>query len=1528
MHNACDNARTNLILFPMTDPRPTSDTENSGYTNLHPDNKPVPIVAIGGSAGGQQAMCELLSFLPADTGLAYVYIQHLSPDYDSKLDFIFSAKTSMPVHEAVHLMPVEPNHVYVIPPGKAMEVIDGVLVLTPRKPRPEPNLPIDYFFSSLAERQKDGAIGIILSGMASDGTLGLKAIKVAGGITIAQDETAAYQGMPQSAIMEGVVDMILPPQEIAEELSRLSNHADIFKLTSESSEALQDDTDKEDLKRILAFVKSAAGVDFTHYKKTTIRRRIIRRMLLYKLETLAEYIAYLKKNPTEAGILFNDLLINVTSFFRDPQTMEHVKKQVLPRVIQGKVASEAVRIWVAGCSTGQEAYSMAIMMLEVLGERGASLPVQIFATDLSDTAIAKARLGVFTKSEVTDVSPERLDRYFSKVDDQYRVNKLVRDLCVFAPHNLLTDPPFSRMDLISCRNLLIYLDDELQKKVFATFHYALKPEGYLLLGKSESVGSSPTYFAQIEKTQKVFVRKNNTQTKIPLDMVFKSNTPVVPIKTLTTKTTELVTMADLDKLVDNLLLSQYVPASVVIDQDLEIIQFRGVTTPFLQHSAGKASLNLSKMAHPSLVFELRNIVHKARKSAERQRKNGLEISYPDKPIYVNIEAVPITNPANQQLFLVLFQEVSENIAYASQAGDSGQRTRQLEAELAALRQDMHSIVEEQEASNEELQSANEEIVSSNEELQSINEELETSKEEIESANEELQTINQELQTRNDQLTESYEYSEAILSTINEATLVLDEYMRIKSANNAFYRIFLTDSNRTEGQLIYELGNRQLDFPEFRHLLHQVGNNNEVVSGLEVNIRISAIEQRIMVIHARKLTLHQQQITLLGFEDITVHRREQRLLDERKQWFEKLVDNAPAMIWVCQVDGKINFLNKAWVKFTGRAFNENEDVFYGAVHPDDLDAYQATFAKNLGQQTEFTFEYRLRRSDGEYRWVLENASPIFSTGESFTGYTGSAVDIHLQKTLTDQLNLHVNEKTRELSDASQKLARTADRLQSVLNGVPASVTLMQPFYTENGNIVDFTTSVFNDKTLEFTGQNSEQIQNKTLLEVIPALKEAGLFDRYVQVFQTGEAAYEEFSTGNLTLAFFITRQVDKTGIVVTVLDITARKQSEIQLTEVVASLQAVLDSSPAAIAFFKAVDSKDGQPVNFVLVVCNQKFSSDFGKSVSELVGMLASGLLSLQHQQEMMQVYVSKTPFYEEHLLEGTPRWLATSMTRHDHGIAITELDITLFKESSLAQNKLIKQLQGSNEMIESLATMKEYVQQRGAFLRSSFHDLRGSFGIIVGATSLFNMMDTQQEREKILDMLQRNLIQVSEMMNQMLDYSRLESGEEKLHIASFDVGSLLTELCAGSGQLALEKGLSLQFEGPTNLLVEGDHVKVRRIAQNLILNALKYTREGSISVSWQVLEEENDQTPSWKLVVSDTGPGLPEGLMAKMDDKTGDDSDPASQPNTNGHGEGIGLFITRSLCELLRANLKVQSEQGVGTTFTVIFPQSYRLED
>jgi two-component system CheB/CheR fusion protein len=900
-------------------------------------------------------------------------------------------------------MPVEPDHVYIIPPNKDLEIIDGVLALMPRKPKPHIHLPIDQFFLSLAERQKDGAIAILLSGMGSDGTLGMKAIKVAGGITFVQDSSAVHSGMTQAAIREGVVDSVLSPQEIATELGRLSKLANIFQLTKETTEAanvksLNDNYPSKDLEKILVLVKTAVGVDFSRYKKTTISRRIVRRMLLYKLDTLADYIVYLKKNPQEAAVLYADLLINVTYFFRDEQTMAHLKKQVLPTIIKSKKTGQPLRIWVAACSTGQEAYSMAMIIIEILGENIARVPVQIFATDLSEAAISKARSGIYRKSEVKDISQSRLNRFFAKTEDQYRINKLARDICVFAPHNLLNDPPFSKLDFVSCRNLLIYLDDLLQNKALATFHYGLNPDGLLLLGKSESVGSSSAHFLQTDKEFKIFLRKNSTPARIPREMTVRKNNIEIDQKALVPKSSLLLSPLEMDKLVDQWLLSHHVPACIVIDQDMEILQFRGSTSMFLEPSPGKASLNLTKMARPLLLFDLRSLIHKAKKSAKPARKSGIKISVKEQVHYVDLQVVPLTNPANQQLFLILFEEVPKPMVAVGQERDQTAKHNQLlESEMAALQQDMHSLIEEQEAVNEELQSTNEEVVSSNEELQSINEELETSKEEIESANEELLTINQELLVRNNQLSESYEYSEAILSTINEATLVLDNQLHVRSANRAFYKIFNTDPLETEGVLIYELCNRQLDFKGFRQLINNLVTQNTLIKGFEVKIKPASTNEHIMQIHARRALQDQKQIILLVFEDITEYRKSQMLLMERQQWFEALVDNAMAMIWVTDVNGKISFLNKAWLEFTGQSFSsEREFSIIENIHPDDRQTYLQTLATGMAKKNVFTSEYRVRRRDGEYRWILDNTKPMFSSAGQFNGYIGTCTDIHTQK----------------------------------------------------------------------------------------------------------------------------------------------------------------------------------------------------------------------------------------------------------------------------------------------------------------------------------------------------------------------------------------------------------------------------------------------------------------------------------------------------------------------------------------------------
>ncbi len=1022
----------------------------------------VPVVAVGASAGGMESMVELLENLSPVTNLAYVYIQHMDPNADSKLTNILSRATVMPVREAENKLRIEPNHIYVIPPNQDMEVVDGVLTLLPRHTDTR-HMPIDQFFISLAERQKEASIAVILSGMASDGTLGLRAVKQAGGITFAQDETAKFQSMPKSAIAEGVIDWVLPPAQIALELDLISRKPEFFQ-QSEVIETTDETETDEDINAIIQLIRKAIGVDFSNYKINTIRRRIIRRMLLFKLETLKEYILYIRQHPEEMPQLYNDLLINVTTFFRDPDTMTYLSKVLLPRIINEKAPRDPIRIWVPACSTGQEAYSLAMLLIEALGDQASSVTIQIFATDLSEMAVGKARQGSYTRGEVMDVSPQRLQRFFTKTDDNYRINRAVRDLCVFAPHNILKDPPFSRLDLISCRNLLIYLDNVYQRKAIAMFHYGLNPSRYLLLGKSETVGSLTALFSQIEKNYKVYVRKNDVISRASFEMSPRSGSgrsglDVSEEEGNRPKSSRFadsrqrnpslkldLPVGDLEKIVDALLLRQYVPASVVVNNDLDILRFRGSTSMFLEPSTGKASLNLLKMARPELVFELRNTVHKARQSGQPIRKSGLEVKIKELAYQVAIEVVPLNAGTEDPLYLVLFEEVEAMVPFEADLTEKRNiRIKQLEAELATLREDMRSIVEEQEANNEELQSANEEIISSNEELQSINEELETSKEEIESTNEELLTINQELQVRNDQLSEANEFSEIIFATIREATLVLDEDLRIKSANKTFYKLFKVDEDQTEGRLIYEIGNRQWDIPKLRLLLADVLRRNAQVDAFEVVHTFEGLGEKVLLVNARRI-LRQKEAILLAIEDITDYRRSQRLLAEREAWLHDLVDNAPVLIWVANTEGKYTFFNRAWLNYTGHSLNETiNQGWLEAIHPDDRQAFIATFARALAKRLPFQLELRLKRQPvilhteafppDEYHWMLMNASPTFLSdgrnldGQSeesglfvnpagtsngvFSGYIGTCAEIYSQKTLIQALDLRAQHRMQKV-----------------------------------------------------------------------------------------------------------------------------------------------------------------------------------------------------------------------------------------------------------------------------------------------------------------------------------------------------------------------------------------------------------------------------------------------------------------------------------------------------------------------------------
>jgi two-component system CheB/CheR fusion protein len=762
----------------MNSPSAKSNTHAGEKENQQSKNDSFPVVGIGASAGGLEAFTQLLRALPDETGAGFVLIQHLDPTHHSILTELLSKATGMPVSEAKEDMEVEPNHVYVIPPNQNMAISDGTLKLTPRTETRGQSMPIDHFLRSLAEDQGSTSIGVILSGTGSDGTLGLAAIKAEGGITFAQEEKSAkYDGMPRSAIAAGCVDSVLPPEGIATELARIGSHPYVTKPTTVEELVPEGEVG---LRNIFALVRNATGVDFTDYRRTTINRRIARRMLLHKVDKTEDYVRLLSGNPAEVRALYHDMLINVTSFFRNPESFEVLKRIIFPDIMKDRSPQMPIRIWAPGCSSGEETYSLAISLLEFLGDNITGTSIQLFGTDLSEVGVEKARAGIYPENIQADVTPERLRRFFVKTENGYQIGKTIRDMCVFARQNIFMDPPFSQLDLISCRNLLIYLEPVLQRNIFPIFHYALKPNGFLMLGASEGISTFGHLFATVEKKHKLYAKKKTAarpHLEFPVGSFARKDTNRGIGKGASAVSERGQTAMEVQKEADGVVLSEYAPAGVVINDDLEVLQFRGKTGAYLEPAPGSASLALLKMARPGLLFDLRTSIDKAKKENVPVTREGVQITSEDQVRNITLKVIPLkSSHLRERNFLVLFEEragrkpvKTEGVAAgkSEQEGEIPQVTL-LKKELAATKEYLQSLVETEQAANEELQSANEEILSSNEELQSTNEELETAKEELQSTNEELNTVNEELRSRNLELGQSRDYAQALNARLNLA----------------------------------------------------------------------------------------------------------------------------------------------------------------------------------------------------------------------------------------------------------------------------------------------------------------------------------------------------------------------------------------------------------------------------------------------------------------------------------------------------------------------------------------------------------------------------------------------------------------------------------------------------------------------------------------------------------------------------------------------------------------------------------------
>lgn len=815
------------------------ETDQNGSDHSEKTDSEFITVGIGASAGGITALKEFFSRMPSDSGMAFVVILHLSPKHESNLAAILQKETTMSVIQVGETTKIKPNEVYVIPPNRNLAMMDGSIAATDFGEQKGSRVAIDLFFRTLANAYGKNSVCIVLSGTGSDGTIGLKRVKEGNGFAIVQDPgDAEYDGMPRSAIATNLVDWVLPVSEMPDRLLRFKDLADRLKLTDgDEGRSHPDLKGIEALPEILTLLRIRTGHDFTNYKQATLLRRIARHLQIYELDNINDYITLLREKPEDLQSLLKNLLINVTNFFRDKDAFESLEKTVVPKLFEGKTGSDTVRVWSAGCASGEEAYSLAILLSEHASTLTDPPKISIFGTDVDEDAIAEARDNRYPRAIEADVSPERLRRYFIQEKDHYVLRKELREMILFAPHNVLRDPPFSRLDLVACRNLLIYLNREAQDNLLRIFHFALRPEGYLFLGNSESAEGASSIFDPIDKKNRLYVRRSAA----PPHRI----APVLPVKgDWNLKLPELTRPPDRERIssygdIHYRLVEQYAPPSVLVNEDFEIVHLSESAGRYLRFSGGEPSNNILKAAHPDLLADLRAALYASQRERKTTEFKDIRMETGGKSVSVNlvVRTVEVAE-TGRDFLLVIFDESSaipkkepeEPTINLGKDEALQTMTRQIEEELRRTKDRLRTTIEQHETSIEELKASNEELQAINEELRSASEELETSKEELQSVNEELTTVNHELKDKIDELSRTNSDLQNLMSSTDIATIFLDRSLKIKRYTPSVERLF---------NLIPTDIGRPLE-----HLTHRLETQNLTVDAEVVLKKLAPVESEV------------------------------------------------------------------------------------------------------------------------------------------------------------------------------------------------------------------------------------------------------------------------------------------------------------------------------------------------------------------------------------------------------------------------------------------------------------------------------------------------------------------------------------------------------------------------------------------------------------------------------------------------------------------------------------------------------------